>query len=254
MYKSMSNTKQYRQIEPPESLDDFIRFFWTFSHNDKDFDYIVLPDACFDLLMDFEQGELKHIFLTGIWTKPQRVKVTKGTVLFAARFKLPAAEYLFQRELKTLLDSMTEIPEDFWGSEKINSKNFEAFTEHLSELLLSRLKSQEIDRRKIGLFDLIYKQQCYYVDELAAKTNWSSRQINRYFTRQFGFPLKKFLNMSRCFESYKGMANGDLYPSANYADQSHFIKEVKRFTNATPGHLFKNANDRFIQLTPLKKD
>lgn len=250
----MAKANTYKQIQAPESLEDFIRFFWKYKQNEKDFDFVVLPDACFDLVLDFEKGVLKKIYLTGVWTKPQTVRVTKGTVLFAVRLKIPAAEYIFKREIKTLLDTLTEIPVDYWNLKQIDDRNFEHFVQHMSTIISDRLSLTELDERKRVLFNLIYNQKCYCVEELAAAVNWSSRQINRYFNKQYGFPLKTFLNMSRCFESYSGISKGDLYPSDSHTDQSHFIREIRRYTESSPKQLYKNKNDRFIQLTPLKKD
>jgi AraC-like DNA-binding protein len=60
--------------------------------------------------------------------------------------------------------------------------------------------------------------------------------------------LKSFLNIVRCNSSYKDISKGNLFPSENYFDQAHFIKEIKRYTGTTPSKLFKNENVRFLQL------
>lgn len=47
----------------------------------------------------------------------------------------------------------------------------------------------------------------------------------------------------------KTTKNGDFYPQLDYADQSHFIREVKKFAGVKPIILNKNENDRFIQFS-----
>jgi hypothetical protein len=45
--------------------------------------------------------------------------------------------------------------------------------------------------------------------------------------------------------SLSHIKEGKLFPQLNYYDQSHFIKEIKKFSGVSPKELFKNQNDRF---------
>ncbi len=244
----------YSEIYPEGFLSNFVKYFWKYEHTLEDIEYTILPDACFDLLADFEDGVLQNIILTGIWTKPINVTVTKGTTLFAVRFKITAAEYLFQREIKSILNTMVSLPQDFWDINSIRNTEFDKFEKKISHQMYSALEhSKQIDKRKLKLFDLNYSENHYTVKGLSEKVAWSNRQINRYFDRQFGFPLKTFLNIVRCSASYKDIVKGKLYPDKEYTDQAHFIKEVKKYTENTPSQLSKNKNDRFLQLSALTK-
>ena len=117
----------YQEILPEGFLSNFIKYFWKYKHTQDDIEYTILPDACFDLLADFENGVLKNVILTGIWTKPVKIKVTKGTTLLAVRFKIIAAEYLFKREIKSILNTMVSLPTKFWNINLISSNEFEKF-------------------------------------------------------------------------------------------------------------------------------
>ena len=108
---------------------------------------------------------------------------------------------------------------------------------------------KEIDKRKSNLFELVYQDKITTVSELSEEIHWSSRQINRYFNSQFGFPLKEFLKIVRCNASYDHVSKGQLSPQEDYFDQSHFIKDIKTYTGTTPKKLYKNKNDRFLQLS-----
>jgi len=253
----MSDTgnKKYAEIRPVSLLDPYVKFFWCYEHYDDDFEYIVLPDACFDLLVDFENGILQNVYLTGFWTKPKRITVTKGTTLLAVRFRFLAAELFFQKKIGDLLDDMTILPVSFWSIDGISNNGFARFTQLLTDHLCVLVSNAgDVDRRKLLLSDLICNERIFRVNELARRLFWSSRQINRYFNTQFGMPLKQFLNIVRCADSYGEIVSGNLYPSADHADQAHFIREVKKYTGNTPRQLHKNNNDRFIQLTYLKKE
>ena len=64
--------------------------------------------------------------------------------------------------------------------------------------------------------------------------------------------MKDYLNIMRCNQTYKDISKNRLTPQSNYFDQSHFIKEIKKYTGATPSELKKNKNDRFLQLSTIK--
>ncbi|MCL1672597.1 helix-turn-helix domain-containing protein [Elizabethkingia ursingii] len=240
---------KYKEIIPDGFLTSFIHSFWEYETGGADFEHTIIPDGYFDLIAKFEQGILTSINLTGIWTKPVDVKIPKSTKIFAIRFKLIASEYLFQYEIKTILNTTKELPLTFWNIHTYRSDNFEKFVcEIFGRLESSITYLKEIDNRKLKLFELAYSKKNLSVSELSENVFWSSRQINRYFSQQFGFSLKEFLNIIRCNASYKDIAKGNLYPDDNFFDQSHFIKEIKKHTGATPGELSRNHNARFIQL------
>ena len=81
------------------------------------------------------------------------------------------------------------------------------------------------------------------VKEFSEKIGWSSRQINRYFNHQFGLSLNAFCKILRFRASLDHIAKGKLFPEMNFADQTHFIKEIKKFSGVVPKELFKNKND-----------
>ncbi len=244
----------YTEIYTDGILSNFVKYFWKYEHIQEDIEYTILPDACFDLVVDFENSVLQNIYLTGIWTKPIKVKVTKGTTLFAIRFRIIAAEYLFERELKSILNTMTLLPMEYWNIYLEGSTEFERFTKNLSKQMINVLNQHsKIDNRKLELFDLIYSENYQNVNELSELIAWNSRQINRYFNNKFGISLKTFLNIIRCNSSYENIAKGELYPEKEYTDQAHFIKEIKKYTKNSPRQLHKNENDRFLQLSALKK-
>ncbi len=243
----------YKEIHPNGSLNAFVKYFWRYEHSGEDVEYTLIPDACFDLVVDFENKVLQNIYLTGIWTKPINMTVTKGTTLLAVRFKMIASEYLLKIGLKALLNSMTILPKDFWDIHNVKCTALEKFASDLSETMVRLLNEQaKLDHRKLKLFEFIYSEEFLTVSELSERVGWSSRQINRYFNAQFGISLKKLINIVRCNACYPSIVEGNLFPEKAFTDQAHYIKEIKKYTEKSPGQLFKNQNDRFLQLSVLK--
>lgn len=241
---------KYREIRPNGFLGNFVQCFWEYSNSYKQTEHTILPDGYFDLIIEFENEILTTVKLTGVWTKPINVTIPKGTRIVAVRFKLLATEYLFQQEIKSVLNTAKSLPFSFWNIETFQSTELEEFVSKFSGLMESSIKHlKEIDNRKLKLFALIYQSNILTVHELSKRVFWSSRQINRYFTSQFGFPLKELLRIVRCNASYKQIASGNLFPEKDFFDQPHFIRELKKYTGKTPKELRKNENDRFIQLS-----
>jgi AraC-like DNA-binding protein len=216
---------KYREIKPHGFLTNFVQCFWEYENSDKKTEHTILPDGYFDLIAEFENEILTTVKLTGVWTKPINVTIPKATKIIAVRFKLLATEYLFQQEIKSILDTTKRLPFSFWNIDTFQHTQFEEFVSKLSGLMESSIKHlNEIDSRKLKLFELIYQSNNFSVQELSEQVSWSSRQINRYFTNQFGFPLKEFLKIVRCNASYKEIADGNLFPGKDFFDQPHFIR------------------------------
>ncbi|PID62427.1 MAG: AraC family transcriptional regulator [Ignavibacteriae bacterium] len=244
----------YKEIKPCGFLQNFIQCFWCYKTADLEIKHTILPDGYFDLIAEFENDILTIVKLTGIWTKPKNIDIPKHKKFFAIRFKLLAAEYLFKREIKSILDTSQSLPLDFWNINNYKSNEFEKFVRNTTKYIENSIKHvKEIDNRKLKLFDFVYKKNIKTVMELSQKVFWSSRQINRYFNAQFGFSLKEFLKIVRFKSSYKHISEGTLYPKNEYFDQAHFIKEVKKYSGVTPKELHKNKNDRFLQLSTIEK-
>lgn len=240
---------KYREIKPNGFLTNFVHSFWEYETCETEVEHTIIPDGYFDLIAEFKNSRLELVKLTGVWTKPVNVKIPKTTKIFAIRFKLIATEYLFQHEIKTILNTTKELPLTFWNIHTYRNDDFEKFVSEISNRLENSIKHlKEIDDRKLKLFNMVYSSQNHSVEALANTVFWSSRQINRYFNNQFGFSLKAFLNITRCNASYKDIAKGNLFPDDNFFDQSHFIREIKKHTGTTPSELSKNQNVRFIQL------
>ena len=92
------------------------------------------------------------------------------------------------------------------------------------------------------------------IADYATQVHWTSRQMNRYFKKRFGLSLKSYCTILKCAASFKHIQKGQLAPIQNYYDQSHFIKDLKKYTGNRPKDLYKNENDRFLQLSIMPNE
>ena len=240
--------------EPSPQLSDFVESFWMLENtSEAALDTVGLPDGRFDIIFSYSADEPFDAVLMGLGTEPGEHAIPPKIVMFAVSFKLLAIEYLLDVKVASLLNSAHPLPGGFWGIGKSDLDNFESFCEKVSKKMISLIKP-DIDSRKQKLFDLIYSSNgSMPVKELSDKVFWSSRQINRYFNEHFGISLKAYCSILRFKISLHYIKEGKLFPELNFADQAHFIKEVKKFSGVAPKELFKNQNDRFILLSALPK-
>jgi AraC-like DNA-binding protein len=236
----------------PESLAGFVESFWSL-HNasETDREVVVLPDGRMDLTFSLSPTEPFHITLSGLETHADQAVLAAGARMFAISFKLLATEYIFQNTISSILDYAEFLPLDFWDFSAADLDDFDLFCIKAAQKIKSLLPD-EIDHRKQKLFDLIYASDGRItVSELSENVFWSSRQINRYFNQQFGLSLKAYCSILRFRASFQHIKEGKLFPQQDFADQSHFIKEVKKLSGVSPKELRRNQNDRFIQFSML---
>lgn len=250
----MVNGIYYKQIKPDDDLSDFVESFWVLQNDsDSDKETVGLPDGRIDLFFILSGNESFKVVLLGLGTQYHESGfIPAKSLRFAVSFKPLAVEYIFHETISAIVDDGKILANGFWDINLQDLKTFESFCELASQKIRSRIPT-EIDPRKKKLFDLIYKMHgSVTVKELSEKVGWSSRQMNRYFNQQFGISLKSFCNIIRFRASLDHIAQGKLFPELNFADQTHFIKEIKRFSGVVPKVLFKNQNDRFILLSSFK--
>jgi AraC-like DNA-binding protein len=228
--------------------------FWMLgNHTDNAREIVIIPDGRIDIIFSESASDPFHVTLLGLENKPSEILFPPNTVFFSISLKLLSIEYLLGTQIPDLLNHARPLPHGFWGINPDDLKDFEGFCRKVSTKI-KELVSRNIDSRKQELFGLIYSfNGSLTVKDLSERVHWSSRQINRYFNQQFGISLKAYCNILRFRASFQQIKEGKLYPEQNFADQAHFIKEVKRYSGVVPRVLSENKNDRFLQFSTLKK-
>lgn len=250
----MNNNFYYKAVEPDEALADFVENIGMF-HNksNKAMEVVLLPDGRIDLFFMQSESEPFKVSLIGLETIPEQQVIPADTLAFKITFKPLGVEYLLQTSITDILNSGKVLPTDFWNISNDDLKDFEVFHSKIATKL-KQLLPAKIDERKRELFKLVYRSNGEIkIQQLSEEISWSSREINRYFNKQFGLSLNAFCKILRFKASLEHIAKGRLFPELNFTDQTHFIKEIKKFSGVVPSELLKNKDDRFILLSVLKQ-
>jgi len=250
----MSTAFQYNFITPEAELAAFVEsigMFGNFSQKEKEL--IILPDGRIDLFFIFTGEWEFETLLMGLETGAEMRVVPSGMYAYAVSFTPLGLEYILDTDIAGILNSARALPRNFWDNRPEWFENLEAFNYYATQKIMALLP-KKIDERKRKLFELIYASKGEMsVNDLSSRIGWSSRQINRYFNTWFGMSLKAYCNILRFRKSLEHIAVGKLFPELDFADQSHFIREVKKYAGVLPKELSKNKNDRFVLLSVLKQ-
>lgn len=251
----MKTDLEYISLPPQECLSHLIESIWMVrNHSEDRTESIILPDGKIDLFLFLDDGVNFEIFIGGICNKPIVKHPFPKSVMFAISFYPMAAEYVFKRSFSDSLNKKIILPPGYMGFYREDMQNFEGFYRKAC-VTMQRIVTDPIDTRKVKLFDLINRSKGETkVEAIASEIGWSSREINRYFRKWLGITLKTYIDIIKFCNSLKQVKSGHFYPELSYADQSHFIRTVKKFSGTRPTVLGKNENDRFIQLTTLSDD
>jgi AraC-like DNA-binding protein len=250
----MSNTFQYQTIEHEQELSIFVErigMFGNFSGSPRE--VVVVPDGRIDLFFMYTAEENFQVVLMGLETKPEQVTAQPGMYAYALSLTPLGLEYILKTSIADILNSARILPATFWENKQEDFENLEVFRDFVVRRI-NAILTQNVDKRKRKLFELIYASKGEMsISELADRVQWSSRQINRYFNAQFGLSLKAYCDILRFRASLAHIAVGKLFPELDFADQSHFIKEIKKYSGVLPKDLSKNKDDRFVLLSLLKQ-
>lgn len=243
----MSASVQQQIVKADESLSDFVYCFSSIQNLSDISEGVIIPNGRIDLTFSITTDRQFRISLLGLETKPKMMPRQPISSFFAINFNPLAVEYLFKEPIAGILNQGKALPGNFWDFSSDYFNDFDTFCAKASQKIRSLLP-KEIDERKRRLFELIFATNGEIsVKELSESIAWSERQMNRYFSLQFGLPVKAYCNILRFQASLPHIQEGKLYPQLNFTDQSHFIREIKKLSGVSPKELFKNENYRFLQ-------
>lgn len=245
----MSHDLTYRTAQPAPALAAVVESYWTLHADGSDRPIWLLPDGRIDVLFARSRQEPFHVTLLGLGTEAEQTTLAADTQMMGVSLRLLGPEYLLHTPVAELLNAARVLPADFWQVGPAALADFDQFCAHLNALLPTLL-STAVDPRKRRLMERLYASDgAVPVQELADEAGWSSRQINRYFQQYFGLSLKAYCAILRFRAAFPQLKAGRLFPEQHFADQAHFIREVRRLAGVRPKDLARNENDRFIQFS-----
>lgn len=264
---------EFHHIEPHFLLKNYIEKMWIFESNGKmpvDDMKLVVPNGNIKLTVSYQNGIVaavngktfaskEHdITLTGLVDVPVILDVDEDAVTETIGIEFsPQGAYRFfhftlndiQNQIYPLSDVLGNIGKQL--TEQINNTiSRQQKINLLQQFLLKQLSLHNEDL----IFEYCIKKITaskgkITIKELEKKTGYSSRWLNVKFNDKLGVSPKNLCSIIRFKQYYQALINGneklfsrnDFYEL--YYDQSHFIKDFKRFTGLSPAKLEKQTNN-----------
>jgi len=247
-----------------------IDFFWELHNNRKEsVSQLVFPSVHTDLIFVINgkffvnEVNVEKPFISPVLSAWKTIKLTEGARVFGVRLK---PNFLFQlidhelSELKQKPNLMTDLVPDFLYRllfEGIVDDNlcFEARVDNFKKIAIQPInsdRSSDNDTISIGL-NLLKNNPCLTIKEIADHLGYSDRWIQNLFKVQVGLSPSKvtqILRFNKTIELLKQKPIVNLTHisyEAGYYDQSHLIKEFRKFTSSTPKTYQKHMPD-FIKI------
>jgi len=264
---------QFHHIEPHFLLKNYIEKMWVFESSGKmpiDDMKLVVPNGNIKLTVSYKNGIVAEvdgkpfhsnehdITLTGLIDVPVILDADKdvATETIGIEFNPKGAYRFFSLSFSNIQNQIYSLSDVLGNSakqltEKINNATLlQQKIDLLHHFLLKQLSLHDED----SIFDyciekIIASKGSITVKELEKKTGYSSRWLNMKFKDNLGVSPKNLSSIIRFSQYYQSLIHGseeslfknDFYHF--YYDQSHFIKDFKRFTGLPPVKLEKQIND-----------
>ena len=264
---------KFHHIEPHYLLKKHIDKMWLFTSSGKMFAddmRLVVPNGNIKLTLSYQNGIVAEIngknfaskehdiTLTGVIDVPVTLDVEKHNFseTIGIEFNPQNAYRFFHFPLNEIQNHIYSVS-DLLGNggkqlvEQIsNTASVQEKIILLQRFLLSQLSLNAEDLIFDFCIDKITTSKGKVaIKELERKTGYSSRWLNMKFMDKLGISPKNLASIVRFKHYYQGLISGNNNPFLKndyyefYYDQSHFIKDFKRFTGLPPTKYLKQIND-----------
>ena len=251
---------EYQEILPAERLREYVKcYFIVRIENHFDFADIKYPNGQIELAFNLGesswQSEIDNkiqidpkVELLGQLTRPMLIKSAGKTLMLCIRFYSHTAGYFFDHSLEEYNNQILDLREVMGKGIKglyeqlLNEPALNKRIELIDNFLIKRL-SETVKNDKLILLSRItndlHRNPEKNVKHMADQYNISPRHMQRLFLRYIGITPKLYGRINRFQQILQYINENEEALTAvaykfGYADQSHFIKDFKSFSDKSP--------------------
>lgn len=245
--KEFKENIEYTEYNVKE-LENYCMCIWTMKSKkilDKRVSNNILPDACIDIVIDFINNT---ICFAGFSKETKDFKLDQKIDYMGVRLKPSIFYLLFHIPADQIMDHaipFSDIEKRTSIDRILDLDNTDERIEYLKKYLLQKTK----DKKEVPFMEVIEtlyenpKEQT--VTDIAKNFGYNERHLYRVFKINYGVSPKVLLNILRlhlCLTLIieNDMNLTDISNICGFYDQSHFIKEVKKYTKISPLKIIEN--------------
>jgi AraC-like DNA-binding protein len=253
-------------IQPRHELKPFITKIWLFENNSGLVNHgtLIAPNAKAKIIIPFRNAlttrdnkktvvcKESDIYFIGIRDVPVTLGSPQGvTGNIGIELTTEGAYRFLQVPMYHLTNNLFSFS-DLYGSEgtglihKMNDEEkpkqkVKLIQQFLFQQLLKENKSNSILNFSVNFISSLHGLTT--IKQLERKTGYSKRYLDLIFKNHLGISPKTLATIQRFQHFYKKMESDSTNIYELYYDQSHFIKEFKRYTGFSPRQYTKFNND-----------
>lgn len=260
-----------------EQLKSYISSFWVYESTTgipATDARLIVPNGTAKIIIPIEnplfaivgqktiESKEHHIYLAGLCENPTKITAdVKKTVTLGMEVTPKGLYRFFNLSMHEMTNQLFTFEDLFgtWGAQLedklANSENIQEKIVLIQNTLIKLLNKNCKNYSLLDYtIDAINKSQgMISINELEKKTGYSRRYIDILFKEHIGMSPKLLSSIIRFQRFYQPWVQKELQTFIKdnlytyYYDQSHFIKEFKRFTGFTP-RKFSEINNEFGRL------
>lgn len=244
---------------PSVRLQPFIRYYWVLNTNER-LDTLTFPIGCPQLIFHRRarfyipelEAEQARFSISGQVNFPARIQSSGDVETIVVVFHPHAIGTLFNIPVSSFYNeeidgySIGDKRLNILADNVLNADDSEEAVKMIEKWLLSRLDEAAIyGFNRVGAaLKQLFLDNSINVDGMAQLACLSRKQFERVFFNAVGMKPKEYSNVVRFQKTLWLMQNGnrdfaDIAYSCGYSDQSHFIRECRRYSGTTPAELLK---------------
>lgn len=239
-------------------LESGISMLYTFENHNKG--YTVVSDACADIMIYYdEKKEDIGMDLVGPHDHLEYLDLKKEYRYLGIRFLPGYSPTVAGAQLYDLKGEIVPICNKRLHSELLQKVQKEDdFLEQCAKILQSLnlcKKAEFMNTNQTMIYQeilnlILCSDKTYSLKELEHYTGYSARYLNKIFSDRTGYSIIQFSNILRaqricgCLERFKNNKKQPMYhmiaAELGYSDQSHMIREFRKYFGMTPKIYYQN--------------
>ena len=223
-----------------------ISHFYSFKTSQQATLTLAIPDGCVDILFDCHP-QFPTARICGTTLEARNAYLSEERLYFGVRFSAGVIPDFLDAYADDIPDNEFNFLDAAPQGKTIFSRIIEAkdFSSKITlfQQYFSRYLTRKNSRVTQSVIQEIHAAEGNVrIDQLANLTGYSCRTIQRQFKHDIGLSPKIFSRIVRCQSALNRIHDagscsyGDIPYELGFSDQSHFLREFKRFSSTTPTH------------------